>query len=506
MDDWSLDVINDYCKSLFGGDFLCEMAEGKGRIMIAKKAVKQGNLLFTEPPLHIAAEDEENVAFTRLKSLCQEDGDTFDYDPLWYWAALCSLTEDDLQGGPEVGTLPSVELEVQQRLLALFHTPIKEASDAVKMILQELGLRADPVKVEELLQAWILNCFEHAEEPLAYSAYFASSFISHSCGANAIWTEGDEGLHILRARQDINVGDEITISYLNEQELLYCAEARIKSLKDTKQFTCTCERCAPPSNKNSNNVSVPFLDTCRGFTCKACGKCGIFYCLDKCQEANSKGKGYKGKAKSKGLAVPIGLDGVKCRECGKLVDSSEAERLLEAEDELETIVQEIDEEIKAGGVYAKVMQTQRNKEFLTRYSHPGKPQDAPVGPQHWLCDRLYEHFEKYYNLENCREDQRRYCDLRIEFQRNAYPGLSGALAWTLEEKGDTLLRHLGFGAKMIESDKQFESDLQKQVEPSFKEAMEILCLMFGDEHEYYTIVETKLKNARKYFEKVTDKR
>ena len=25
--------------------------------------------------------------------------------------------------------------------------------------------------------------FEHSEDPLGYSAYFASSFVSHSCGA-----------------------------------------------------------------------------------------------------------------------------------------------------------------------------------------------------------------------------------------------------------------------------------------------------------------------------------
>ena len=61
----SEDTINQYCLEHFGGDFECTLAEGKGRtgsvwvrdstdfddgrIMIAKKAIAQGELLFQEP-------------------------------------------------------------------------------------------------------------------------------------------------------------------------------------------------------------------------------------------------------------------------------------------------------------------------------------------------------------------------------------------------------------------------------------------------------------------------
>merc|ERR1711971_169340 len=103
--------------------------------------------------------------------------------------------------------------EQQQRILCLYHEPVSDASTAVTCLVKHLGLSVDPRIVEELLQAWILNCFEHSEEPRAYSAYFASSFISHSCFANAIWNEADGAVHVVRARENIAVGEEISISY-----------------------------------------------------------------------------------------------------------------------------------------------------------------------------------------------------------------------------------------------------------------------------------------------------
>ena len=47
------------------------------------------------------------------------------YPPLWYWAALCSLTAEDLPAGSKL--LP-IESEQQRRLLCLYHEPVAEAS------------------------------------------------------------------------------------------------------------------------------------------------------------------------------------------------------------------------------------------------------------------------------------------------------------------------------------------------------------------------------------------
>lgn len=489
MQDWSLDIINSYCEAHFGGNFVCEVAEGKGRIMSARKAVPQGEVLFVEPPLHIVKEDEDNQAFIILKRLCEEEPDEFDYEPLWYWAALCSLTEEQLKKGPKVGSLPSVTPEQHRRLLCLYHEPVEEASDAVLCILKRLGLKVAPLVVEELLQAWILNCFEHSDDPPGYSAYFASSFVSHSCRANAIWTEADDGAHVLRARQDIAAGDEITISYLDEHVLLHSAAERKRVLKETKLFECTCVRCSAPNSAGEESVGA---DMCRGFNCKKCGECAVFHRLT--MSGTGKGKG-KGKGKSKG----DGLRSVCCSACGVAVEVNEGTRLLQAEAALETKIRHLDEQVEKTNL-GNVMDEDRARSLLKLVANGAS---GPVGPQHWLCDRLWEHLQKWYGLEGRREEQRRMIQLRVEYQRKAYPGLSAVFAWTLEQQADTLLRHLGFGSPMLASDRQFEDDMLVHVRPVFEDSKRILGLLFGMSNDFYTQVEKKHLLAQRFFEKRT---
>lgn len=477
MQDWSLDVINAYCEKHFHGDFLCEMSDGKGRVMIAQKDVEQGELLFIEPPLHIVQEDEENAAFWTLKDLCAQGGDSFDYEPLWYWCALSSLTDEQLNGGPKIGSLESVTADQHRQLLSLYHEPVEEPSDAVVAICEALGLEVQPLIVEELLQAWILNCFEHSEDPLGYSAYFASSFISHSCGPNAAWVEDDDGGHMLRAREPIEKGDEITISYLEEHVLLHSAQARKHFLQETKLFECGCHRCAPPYG--SDDIGE---DTCRGFVCRKCGECGVFHRLT---------KGPKGQGKGKGKGQ--GLNGVFCKLCGAAVEQKESRRLLQAEAMLQEKLKKLDEELETTSI--SVAMTSQRKESLIKGISEG------VGPQNWLCDRIWEHLQSWYAATGRRQEQREMLALRVEYQTKAYVGMSATLAWTLESHADTFLRHGGFGSKTLDSDRASEEEMLSQVLPTFEESMRMLGLMYGKDHEHYKAVEKKYLVAQKFLAK-----
>ena len=96
--------------------------------------------------------------------------------------------------------------------------------------------------------------------------------LSHSCepncarssfekddGANS---EGPKHTQALRALQDIESGEELTVSYLSDSELLECTYLRHGFLSKTKFFECNCERCAKE------------LDTSRTFNCPSCGSSG----------------------------------------------------------------------------------------------------------------------------------------------------------------------------------------------------------------------------------------
>lgn len=465
MDEWSIDIINAYCKEHFNGRFECEVTEKKGRIMVAKCSVTQGDLLFVEPPLHVVSEEHDNEAFLTIQRLCKEDdSEVFDYEPLWYWTAVCSLTEDQLRTEPKVGSLAAVSREQQRQLLCLYHERVTEASEAVQRIVDQLGLDVDPVAVEELLQTWILNCFEHSEDPLGYSAYFASSFVSHSCGANAVWAEGEGDVHVLRARRDILPGDEVTISYLPEHTLLHSADARKHSLQETKLFVCTCERCAPKADGSGN------FDPCRGFRCPSCQGCGVFHRL-----VRERGKG---------------LEGVACTICGEEVSVADSRRLLKAESNLDAQLKKLD---------SGSLKVTKEEQALSLLRAIGDTDEGVVGPQHWLCDRLWEHLARWYKATGRGAEARHMLDLRIAYQRKAYPDLSGTLAWTLESQAGLFLEHLGFESRTKSAaqalDAAKKDELASQVIPIFEESMRILRLMFGNEHEHFTSVVEKRDKA-----------
>merc|ERR1711862_804488 len=106
--------------------------------------------------------------------------------------------------------------------------------------------------------------------------------------------------------------------------------------------------------------------------------------------------------------------------------------------------------------------------------------------------------QQFYGCEDRREEQRLMMQLRVEYQRKAYPGLSAALAWIMEQQADVILRHLGYGAKMSDSDCLYERELMEQVGPIFEESLRILGLMFGTDHEHYTRTERKYGLAKSF--------
>eukprot|EP00971_Amphidinium_carterae_P289437 5746667-Amphidinium_carterae.1 len=138
MRDWSIDIINKY---LAAEDLVtCRVTEHKGRILLARRSFTQGDIIFQEKPLHIATEDKNNPAFKTLVRLQKKSPAEFHHAPLWYWAALSSLTTEQVGLGPPKGSLVTVTSEQQQRLLSLYHEKVSEPSAAAKQIAEAFRL------------------------------------------------------------------------------------------------------------------------------------------------------------------------------------------------------------------------------------------------------------------------------------------------------------------------------------------------------------------------------
>eukprot|EP00927_Polykrikos_kofoidii_P001020 TRINITY_DN1036_c0_g3_i1.p1 TRINITY_DN1036_c0_g3~~TRINITY_DN1036_c0_g3_i1.p1 ORF type:complete len:486 (+),score=79.73 TRINITY_DN1036_c0_g3_i1:68-1459(+) len=440
--------INTHGEKHFQGHLRCYWTEKKGRVLRSTRDFALGEIILVESPLHIVQEDKKSGAWKKLKKLCAEHEAEFEYEALWYWCALKSLSGDQLIGAQAHG-LEGASPETQFNLLLLHHEEVKEASEAVEILVRELVPNADVIILERLVQIWVLNCFEYSDSPQGYSTYFFSSFMSHSCFPNAIW-HYDGADHVLRARRKIAVGDEVCISYLPEDGLLQAAPARRWELHETKRFWCDCERCAGDR------------DYSRGFFCPSCKDGRVFAFVP-----------APGPAKAATLLASE-LAGAECQKCGQKLSAAAAQELNQKEIALKTSLDNF------GGENSRKEIT--NKEAQAFEDHIDR-----FFAQHIMADLVCNQLADFFVANRRRADQRRILERRRVFHKTAYPGLSGAHAWTIEGLADAMMLH----------EKTLTAPECERAVELYSEAYEILMLLFGKEHEYVSPVMDKVKSARK---------
>mmetsp|Transcript_58750 Transcript_58750/g.131380 ORF Transcript_58750/g.131380 Transcript_58750/m.131380 type:complete len:501 (+) Transcript_58750:125-1627(+) len=437
-----LQYINDYCQRRLNGVVECSWTADKGRILKANKPFKVGDEILREHPLHVVAEDRGGSAFDEVAALCAEREDWL--DPLWYWAGLNSLLPDQLPQGET--RIKPVTADQQKQILLLYCHDITEASEASKQLVSALGLtsRLNPVDLERLLQRWIFNCFEHSDSPLAYSMYFMSSFMSHGCLPNAVWHHDNDDF-TLRARRDIQVGDEIVVSYLSEEALLESTPARRQSLQGSKDFLCSCDRCAAG------------LDTCRGFRLA-----GSTIFPDPATPDNA-------------LAFSM-LDHT-------LTDVQV--RTLRAEEHWFAT------QVQTWG--ARIEDKYSRADNLLVEMERGVQRAERTLAQHWLLDRAWKYLSRLYDSEGRVYEAEAALNKRIAYQVSVYPGLCGEHAWTLETYGDLLLKHHGLhDDSNLQAPRTGYAAAAVKAKLLYADAMKILRDMFGDKHEYFTNLEEKV--------------
>ena len=64
--------------------------------------------------------------------------------------------------------------------------------------------------------------------------------INHSCAPNCVYSFALDGTMIYRVIRDVNVGEEITVSYI---DLTLSTPIRRSILKEQRMFDCSCLRC-----------------------------------------------------------------------------------------------------------------------------------------------------------------------------------------------------------------------------------------------------------------------
>lgn len=293
---------------------------------------------------------------------------------------------------------------------------------------------------------WIWSvCFR-----LGYSTYFMSSFMSHSCYPNAVWHYAEDDF-VLRAREKIETDEEITVSYLGEDNLLEAATVRRTHLLDTKHFVCDCQRCTDD------------CDPCRGFRCPRCLSASL-------------------KLGACGDEVEVGADamtGRKCEHCGHGLLAGEAAMLLAEENLCKEKVQEMEEKLSQMG------RAKPAKELVKCVQRSLRRAEKSLA-QHYLLDRSFQALTELSLRSGEKKDGERFMRKRLDYQVKAYPGVSGSYAWTAEAYADMLVRHAGGTTDPVTVPQDLETAVKlRGAAMVYKSCVDTLRIMFGEEHEFF---------------------
>ena len=217
-------------------------------------------MIFIEKPLLLSLTSVNPELWATLSTIF----DALDFTPelpaVWHYAALLSLLDPD----------PSVPTRMQTKWIPDPPSPPTGTYMECPIILTILSeqMQLPSIKVSEYIHmtlAWRYNSFGHHTDSSALCMYDITSMMAHSCGSSGVWHFGSEDSFCLRARVALNQGDEITISYLGDEDLLKSIPVR-RTKTNGWLFSCICVRC-----------DDSLTDFSRGFRCPTCASGTVFF-------------------------------------------------------------------------------------------------------------------------------------------------------------------------------------------------------------------------------------
>lgn len=236
----------------------------------------------------------------------------------------------------------------------------------------------DPGHLQRLVSSWRYNSFGHHKED-GLVLYNRISMCAHSCDPSCCWSYGEDDAFVLRARVALTDGHELTISHLQDEDLLKSTIVRQQKLQNWR-FTCACERCSIRVDKG------------RGFQCRKC-RIGIVY------------------GTTEGTLEP-------CTVCGGSASEKDEKMLLHFEEEYVVRVDNLDKtdlpDVRQ--VYEAALE---------------------IFDRHWILyimDTYLWEAARDQRIQDAIEHQQR----RVDYHEHYYCRPTFILAWCHEELGDCL--------------------------------------------------------------------
>lgn len=308
---------------------------------------------------------------------------TTDLPAVWHYAALLSLTCDDPSRRERIldKWVPTSQIDEHLQDATRVLAELCNDSSIPSPLRSQISL-IDPREYVHVILAWRYNSFGHHTETDALCMYDTTSSMAHSCSPSAVWHFGSEDAFCLRARVSLQPGDEITISYLGDEDLLRSIPERRKRTQGWL-FSCRCYRCLSP------------IDYSRGFRCPTCF-IGAIYMHPK--------------------NVPVGP----CACCNTVIPTDTLSRYLDLETSYITRLQQTD---------------QTDLEDITSVLSDAQ---NLFHENHWIIYSLETWICECLKKSKTSDTSKRILLLtnRLHFLMQTFPVANYTTAWILEELGD----------------------------------------------------------------------
>ncbi|BAM39244.1 uncharacterized protein TOT_010000703 [Theileria orientalis strain Shintoku] len=423
-------------------DSVVEVSEvpGKGRCLFVRKEFEPGSLIFAESPLFMILPSSRPDLWEKLTSLNQESA--FTLPPLWHKAALLSIIE-----GTDESNKIMANKWVERKFGSIYYRlvdPNQEVSADVYRVLGSIctivdgnyyynGVQISPEVYQLYLQVWPLNAFGRSSDPDGLVIYDKISYLAHSCNPSCCWHHTDDENFVLRARKKLIPGDEITISYLGESDLLSPTFKR-RTLLQNWHFFCTCDRCSLP------------VDLSRGFLCKYCHYGTIFLRYDS----------YTDKHTS-----------TECEMCKYKFTETETNEYIELERAYMFRIDEIDK--------SDLM------DMFQVYDHAKN-----VFRQHWSLYQLETMMYEYYKENGNLEQAKLYLLLRLHYVDKVVSGPLYLVAFMHEELADILTNLAGIDQEATKMEnRNADIGTLNMIMSYYYNAAALLAILCGYNHNYY---------------------
>mmetsp|Transcript_52977 Transcript_52977/g.124097 ORF Transcript_52977/g.124097 Transcript_52977/m.124097 type:complete len:514 (+) Transcript_52977:102-1643(+) len=352
----------------------------KGRCLFVNQACDPGKVVFVEQPLLVALPAKCPALWQHLQQLQTAQPLNLGTVTFHYAALLSELLLDPVSLDVILDKfVPEPDEEPGEDALRILHSFQENEALVDELKLREVQL--EPRRFQRLVSSWRYNAFGHHKED-GLVLYNRISMCAHSCDPSCCWSYGNDDAFVLRARVLLPKGAELTISYLQDEDLLRSIQVRQTKLQNWR-FTCQCERCSLQ------------IDVGRGFRCRKCN-CGICFVV----------KGEERESLSP------------CSVCGSSMSSEDTKLLLDLEQEYVVRVDKLD---KTDLADVRVVFQAALDMFEC----------------HWILyvmDTMLWEGLREKDLHEAMSHQQR----RILFHEHYYNRPTFILAWSHEELGDSL--------------------------------------------------------------------